>query len=92
MIGGMFGTLKFVAAAKSEETIVTPRVTMKKGFDGRWLNLLIGWSLTMCLVQRVNKRRASAARLLKRANGVRNLEKGRTFSTETAQSATYLEE
>jgi hypothetical protein len=62
LIGSMFGSLKFAAAAESDQTIVTPRATLKKGWDGRWLNLLLGWSLTMCVVQRLNVRRARAAR------------------------------
>lgn len=54
LVGTRFSSLKFVAAADSDDVLITPRVTMKKGWDGRWFNMLVSWMVTMIVLHRLN--------------------------------------
>jgi hypothetical protein len=54
LIGMKFTSIKLVAAADSDGVLITPRVTLRKGWDGRWFNLLFSWGLLTLLLCRLN--------------------------------------
>lgn len=47
IIGAMSAPLKFVASATAEDVSFTPMATVHKGWDGRWLNGLLVFFLTL---------------------------------------------
>jgi hypothetical protein len=56
LIGKEFAALKFVAAADTDDVIITPTVTVKKGWDGRWLNAILTLSLTTFVLCKLRNR------------------------------------
>lgn len=54
LIGMRFTSIKLVAAADSGDVLITPRVTLRKGWDGRWFNLLLSWVILTLLLRRQN--------------------------------------
>jgi hypothetical protein len=55
-IGAEFEALKYIAAADRDDVVVTPKVTVRKGWDGRWLNLMVAWLITTAMLFRFNRK------------------------------------
>jgi hypothetical protein len=55
-IGAEFEALKYIAAADRDDVVVTPKVTVRKGWDGRWLNLMVVWLITTAMLFRFNRK------------------------------------
>ncbi len=47
IIGAMSAPLKFVAATNTDDVVFTPMCTVKKGWDGRWLNGILIFLLAL---------------------------------------------
>jgi len=56
LIGKEFAALKFVAAADADHVTIAPVVTVRKGWDGRWLNALLALTATTFLLYFVRNR------------------------------------
>jgi len=57
LVGMRFTSIKLVAAADSDNVLITPRVTLRKGWDGRWFNLILSWVVLILLLCRINLRK-----------------------------------
>jgi hypothetical protein len=60
VIAAMSAPLKFVAGATTKDVTITPAVTVRKVWDGRWLNGFLAW-LTMAVLERLVDRRLKRA-------------------------------
>jgi hypothetical protein len=56
LIDNEFAALKFVATADKAGVILTPSVTVKKGWDGRWLNAILVLLLTTFVLCKLRNR------------------------------------
>jgi len=55
-LGWMSAPLKFAAGSDSESVTVTPVVTLKKGWDGRWFNVIVTMILLAILLRLLENR------------------------------------
>lgn len=56
IIGEQLGTVKYIAAADTHDVSVTPSITLRKGWDGRWFNMVIAWIITTAVLWKMNLR------------------------------------
>lgn len=53
-VGAEFDVLKYIASADSDGVTLSPMMTVSKGWDGRWFNLLVAWLSTTFVLYRLN--------------------------------------
>ena len=56
IIASEHGSLKYVASANSSQVSITPRLSIKKGWDGRWANTLVSLTLTTIILCKLRDR------------------------------------
>lgn len=56
LIGAMSAPLKFAASASSDKITILPTVTVQKGWDGRWVNSLLIFLISLVMIRLVENR------------------------------------
>ncbi len=56
IIGSEFGVLKYIASANTSRVSISPKLFIKKGWDGRWVNTLVLLTLSTYILCKLRNR------------------------------------